>query len=156
MAVVFWCFQPDSQKTSRSLGKDIKTQDHATEVSDATQKIRDLVQDDPSKAVSGRGYLEILRKAGSQGDGLVVPSVLEVMLNDPEKISEWILNGGLHEDLTIETRQNAIDGLDGTRDFRNLIGDGQAPDPNVVAPLSFGAFFQGCFHLSNRRLCGLG
>ena len=61
-------------KTSRSLGKDIKTQDHATEVSDATQKVRDLVQDDPSKAVSGKGYHEILRKAGSQGDGLVVPS----------------------------------------------------------------------------------
>jgi hypothetical protein len=122
-------------KTKKSLGKDIKDTGHATQVAEATESLRNLVREDPAKAIDGKGYVENLRKVGASGDSLVVPSLLEVMLNDADTLSDWILNGGLHKELTIPTRQNAIDGLDGTMEFRNLIGKGNAPDPSVAAPL---------------------
>jgi len=117
------------------LGKAIEKPDHHASVFEATKKLNELVSGDPEKATSKQGYLEFMKKVGASSNALVVPSTLEVALNNPKLMADMILGDRLHGKRKIETRQNALDGLDGTLEFREAIGEGQAPDNRVTALL---------------------
>jgi len=117
------------------LGKAIETPDHHASVFEATKKLNELVSGDPEKATSKQGYLEFMKKVGASSNALVVPSTLEVALTNPKLMADMILGDRLHGKKKIETRQNALDGLDGTLEFREAIGEGQAPDNRVTALL---------------------
>lgn len=117
------------------LGKAIEKPDHHASVFEATKKLNELVSGDPEKATSKQGYLEFMKKVGASSNALVVPSTLEVALTNPKLMADMILGDRLHGKRKIETRQNALDGLDGTLEFREAIGEGQAPDNRVTALL---------------------
>lgn len=120
----------------RGIGKDVSLPEHVSTMKERSEGIREGVKADPEKAVSPNGFLELLRKSGIYGVLPPRPSTLETAVNNPQTILDWTLGKGLHGEKTIETRQNAIEGLDGTVEFRNLIGEGKAPDPYVSALLN--------------------
>jgi hypothetical protein len=88
---------------------------------------------DPARITTGPGWVKFLRMAGIYGKVPMPPSGLAEIINDPAAYVAK-LNGEYHGERTIDsTQESARQGLDGTREMREIIGEGQAPAPWAVA-----------------------
>jgi hypothetical protein len=88
---------------------------------------------DPARITTGPGWVKFLRMAGIYGKVPMPPSGLTEIINDPAAYVAK-LNGEYHGERTIDsTQESARQGLDGTREMREIIGEGQAPAPWAVA-----------------------
>lgn len=91
-----------------------------------------LLDKDPERIASGKGFVEYLNAAGVWGVVTPPPSMMHVLLNKPEMYVD-LLNGGYHGTRTEKgTQEAARAGLDGTVEMRNLLA-GEAPHPWAVA-----------------------
>jgi hypothetical protein len=91
------------------------------------------LNENPARITTASGWVKFLQKAGVWGEVPMPPMGLAEIINDPAAYVAK-LNGGYHGEATLTgTQESARQGLDGTQEMRDLIGEGQAPAPFVVA-----------------------
>lgn len=91
------------------------------------------LREDPSKLGTAGGWVKFLRKAGVYGEVPMPPTGITELFENPAGYAEKV-RGAYHGDLAISgTNASAKAGLDGTKEMRELIGEGKAPAPWTVA-----------------------
>jgi hypothetical protein len=120
----------------RSVTKDL------TKFANQTQKFQDFkdnlivqadkIAEDPERFANDKGYTEFMKASGAQGDIMVAPSGLAMLIRNPERTLE-LLNGGYHGDRTVPNSYgSAISGLDSVVEMGKLIGP-DGPPPFITA-----------------------
>ena len=120
-------------KQKTSLPKVINTPKHREAFFKRLDSAIEWLKEDPAAITTSSGWAKFLRKAGVWGEVPMPPTGLGEVINDPAAYVEK-LKGGYHGDRTIpNTQESAKQGMDGTQEMREIIGEGKPPAKFAVA-----------------------